>query len=161
MKIGIACVDAMDSVLSHQYNRRRVMHEIAGKTRDVPYQLTQNGSVPIGRQEQVRTGRSQYALEKAPRVTRRERSLEHAGVRRYAHELVADPPGQVPRGLSGTPLLQLPAAFGVLIGVGVRGVDENIGIDDKHSGLVQIGIQCFAIGDIYGGASGAERRQQW
>ena len=85
---------------------------------------------------------------------------KHLVVRAHAQELVDDIPCHIPTPVVVTPGLDERVRLLMLIGVGIHGVQQQIGVDDKHGLRAVHGVvQRVAVGDIHTRLTHPMRRQ--
>lgn len=85
---------------------------------------------------------------------------KHLVVRAHAQELVDDIPCHIPAPVVVTPGLDERVRLLMLIGVGIHGVQQQIGVDDKHGLRAVHGVvQRVAVGDIHTRLTHPMRRQ--
>ena len=160
MKVGIPCADPKYSVLAHEDGGVCVVDHIAGEPGKLGDHLLSDVGVALCRDKQPETWRPEERGEKRPGLPDAPWLSHDARVSRHPHEFVKDRPGRVP-GVRPTALSLDPLArFGVPVRIRVRGVDEDVRVDENQPlssfhGLVQ-GV---AIRDVDARPAAVEHRQ--
>ena len=160
MKVGIPCADPKYSVLAHEDGGVCVVDHIAGAPGKLGDHLLSDVGVALCRDKQPESWRPEERGEKRPGLPDAPWVSHDARVSRHPHEFVKDRPGRVP-GVRPTALSLDPLArFGVPLRIGVRGVDEDVRVEENQPlssfhGL----IQSVPVRDVDARAAAVEHRQ--
>jgi hypothetical protein len=133
MKVSIVRNDLADPMLTHEYRDMRIVKEVTGQQGGfIEYPLC-NIRVPIRWNEHIQSRRSEKSRDKTPGLQPAPWPPHDARMCSDPQEFIKDGPGDVP-GINSASLVVEPAErFCVKWGIRIRGVNENVGVNQNHS----------------------------
>jgi hypothetical protein len=160
VKVHIPRTDPAYPMLAHKDSRVRFMEEVSCQAWKFPDDLLGHIGMSQRRSQYSQPWRAEQSRNKRPGLRRAPQPLHHSRVCGDAHELIENRPGGIPRVRPAPLLLEPVARTRIQWRIRVRGIDQDICIDDKHAlppfhGLVQ----SVPVRDINQGAPAVEYRQ--
>ena len=160
MEVGVPCADLEYSVLAHKDGGVRVVDHIAGEPGKFGDHFLSDIGVALCRDKHPEARRAEKSGDKRPGVRDAPWLPHDARVGRHPHEFVKDRPGRVPGVRTAALALDPLARFDVPLRIRVRGVDEDVRVDENQPlssfhGL----IQGVPVRDVDPRAAAMEHRQ--
>jgi hypothetical protein len=160
VEVGVPCADPEDSVLAHENGGVRVVDQIPGEPGKFSDHLLGDVGVALGRDKHSEAGRSEKGGYERPGARAAPWLLHNARVGRHPHEFVKNRPGRVPGVRPAALSLDPLARFDVPLRIRVRGIDEDVRVDDNQPLTSFHGlVQRVPVRDVDARAAAAEHRQ--
>lgn len=132
MEVAVAGAYLTNAVFPHEDGGVGIVENISRQMGRLLDHLGGDFGMALGRDEHAEPGRVQKRGDESPSVANIPRLAHHPWVGRHTQELIDDRPRAVPRVDTCPSPLEPVATFSVKPRVGIRRVDEDVGIDDNH-----------------------------
>lgn len=133
MEVSVSGVDASNAVLAHEHGRVRIMHQVPAEKWEFGEDLRHDSSVAGRWRQHAESRRGEQRLHELPCAAHRPRSLKNSRVCAHTKKFIDDGPCEIPGRWLPSPSFDQRAASLVRRRVRVRGVDQDIGVDDEHA----------------------------
>ena len=161
MKVGIAGADPAYAILAHENRGVQVVEQVPAHIGQLPHDLCQYRPMARRRYEQVKSRSFEQCREKIPGLYRLPRRRGRTCMGGDPQKLVTDPPSQIRRRWVVAGLQDTLSTWVVIRRIFVDFVDQDIGVKDQHSPLVEKSVEPFAVGDVNPEPPASPGRQRW